>query len=389
MTSRSSNIPAEKKIFIVSIILLPILFMYATPIPGFTVGDAFLVFSLLFLIIRLKNVRIEKKLIVCFVYIVIQFILLFLLGSLQRPTTSLHYIVYFVGMLLMPNIRECGYFAIKVLKHVGSFAIILLFVQYVALQFLGIIIPGLLTFLPMTDVGLMNYSEGFQIAGRCMSLFAEPSHYAIYIILFLVCELFEKKGFNFKDLKVPLLISVSIILCASFTGFIGMIAAWGLKLLYEMRKKRVSFMALLSIALISGLMIIVLFNTEAGSYLTNEDVYSVQSEGRFIGYITLQEDLSGSGLHLLFGFGMNDTGSEFNYLPGWPRLIYYYGIIGALIYVVSFIGCVKKRTLSQIVLIVIAGLMIGTEMNFASFIMPYMLIISIFNKTLYTSEYIT
>lgn len=388
MTSQSSGIPVEKKMFVVSIILLPILFMYATPISGFTVGDAFLVFSLFFLLTRLKKVRIESKLLICFLYIVIQFLLLFLLGLLQRPTTSLHYIVYFVGMLLMPNIRECGLFAIKVLKRVGLFAVILLFIQYVALQFLGVIIPGLLTFLPMTDVGLTNYSEGFQVAGRCMSLFAEPSHYAIYIILFLVCELFEKKGLNFENLKVPLLISVSIILCASFTGFIGMLAAWGLKIFYEMRNKSISFMAVLSIALICGLMIIVLFNTVAGSYLTNEDVYSTQSEGRFIGYITLQEDLSGSELPLLFGFGMNDNGSEFNYLPGWPRLIFYYGIIGALIYVISFMCCARKRTLSMVVLIVVAGLMIGTEMNFASFIMPYILIVSIFNKALYTSDYL-
>ena len=79
---------------------------------------------------------------------------------------------------------------------------------------------------------------------------------------------------------------------------------------------------------------------------------------------------------------MNDIG-RIEYLPGWPRLIFYFGIIGSFIYIISFLLCSKWDTLSFILLIVIAGLMVGTEMNFGPFIMPYMLMIILSNKTLY------
>lgn len=367
-------VPREKRYFILSLLLLPILFMYATPIPGFTVGDAFFVLSFSIMVIKGKGVRIQRSIIPILIYVVTLTFFCILEGSLQKPTTSLRYIIYLIGVAFMPSIEQCGDYVHKTLNRIGYFIMIILIIQFVALTFFDIIVPGLLTFLPLTDTDMHNYSEGFEIAGRCMSVFAEPSHYAIYSILFLSYKLFENKGLTLKALIIPIVISLSIIMCASFTGFICMIGVWGLKLIRELKNGNIAFWMIVPLALASFLILAGIAMTSSGSYLTNSEVYDNQSVGRFAGYSFLLEEVGKTPFSLLFGHGMNDI-AELEYLPGWPRLLYYYGIIGGLIYIISFLRCARKGSFSMVLMIVIAGLMVGTEMNFSSFIMPYMTVV--------------
>lgn len=376
-----SALTTSKKYFILSVVLLPLLFQYATPISSFTVGDAFMVFSWVYLMISTKKTKVKKSLCYALVYIVLITFVYLMDGLLTKSTTSLRYIVYLLIMVYFPTVENNQDYYYKTLNWVGIFVMIVLYVQYVALYTVGIIVPGVLTFLPLTQSSFENYAVAFSSAGRCMSVFAEPSHYAIFIILFIAYRLFLNEGLSFRNIILPVLASISIVLCSSFTGVIMMAAVWALKVFYELKSKRISSIYIMSSLIVFGIMFFIIMNTSLGSYITDEEVYERQSIGRFAGYNYMFSTMDSSTLSFIFGNGMNDIG-EIEYLPGWPRLVLYFGLIGSLIYVLSFLSCAKWNTFSFVLLIIIAGLMIGTEMNFGPFIMPYMMLIILSNKSL-------
>lgn len=376
-----SALTTSKKYFILSVVLLPLLFQYATPISSFTVWDAFMVFSWVYLMISTKKTKVKKSLCYALVYIVLITFVYLMDGLLTKSTTSLRYIVYLLIMVYFPTVENNQDYYYKTLNWVGIFVMIVLYVQYVALYTVGIIVPGVLTFLPLTESSFENYAVAFSSAGRCMSVFAEPSHYAIFIILFIAYRLFLNEGLSFRNIILPVLASISIVLCSSFTGVIMMAAVWALKVFYELKSKRISSIYIMSSLIVFGIMFFIIMNTSLGSYITDEEVYERQSIGRFAGYNYMFSTMDSSTLSFIFGNGMNDIG-EIEYLPGWPRLVLYFGLIGSLIYVLSFLSCAKWNTFSFVLLIIIAGLMIGTEMNFGPFIMPYMMLIILSNKSL-------
>ncbi len=365
------KIQQSKKFFIISIIILPILFLYATPIPGFTIGDLILIINTMFLVFK-KKLKKNTPLLIFVIFLIIQTSILGSIGSLPKITTSIRYIVYLLIMSIMPTVAEERDYIIKILSKVGKFVVVFLLVQYAALQ-VGILIPGLITFLPLTADDGLSYSEIFSIGGRVMSVFAEPSHYAIYALLFLAVNLFEYPEITLKNLKWQALTSISLIACSSFSGVMCMVAVWALKLLLLIKNKQLSIKAIFPILIILLLFGFVILHTTMGTYVSDAEIYERQSAGRFGGFTYVLEQSSNLFI-LLFGNGMNDI-AEVEYLSGWPRVYFYYGIIGSLIYLMAFLQIFKKNTISMVLMILIAVLMIGTEMNFAPFIMPYILLV--------------
>lgn len=363
-----------KNNLILSVVLLPILFMYATPIPGLSIGDVVLIFSWVIFILANFKKKLQKSLIAITAYVVFTTLCFEMEGRLGRVTTSLRYVVYLMIMITFPTLRANLGTISKTITWVGIFAMGLLFIQYIFYVYFHTIIPGVLTFMPLMDSSLNDYSEGFKIAGRCMSVFAEPSHYAIFMVLFLVAILFRSRGYKMKQMVLAVLASISIVLCSSFTGIIMMMAVWGIKIVSEARFRAKDIVIIICFLAAMSAGYYVFADTVAGKYLFDEDMYQAHASGRFDGFDYIISQKNRDVLSLLLGFGMNDIG-EHAYLPGWPRLFYYYGIIGSILYIISFIKCTKIGTLSFIILIVITGLMVGTEMNFSPFILPYMLLL--------------
>lgn len=379
--STSQTMPTPKKYFILSVVLLPILFQYATPLPGFTVGDAFMVLAWVLMLLFTRKLSIKKSLLFCLAYIILLSLACYIEGTLTKSTTSLRYIFYLLIMLYFPSVENHRDYIYKVIDLVGICVMIILYIQYVAFYAMGIIVPGVLTFLPLTDTALTDYVGSFSSAGRCMSVFAEPSHYAIFILIFIAYRLFLYEGLSLKHLLLPVFASVSVVLCSSFTGIIMMAAVWALKVFTVMRSRNLSIIYVITTVLVFGIMFYLITNTALGSYIVDSEVYKRQSLGRFAGYEYMANSSNKSTSSLFFGNGMNDIG-EIAYLPGWPRLFFYYGILGSLIYVISFLFCIRWKTFSLVLMIIIAGLMVGTEMNFGPLIMPYMLMVITSDKSL-------
>ena len=279
----------------------------------------------------------------------------------------------------MPKVSRYKDYIVNIYNKLCLMSALLMVIQTIALKTLGICIPGVLTFLPLTDTNMYDYASAviYHNSGRCMSFFAEPSHFAIFVLPFLVINLMSDRV-DRKRIIQAIFVSISLIMCASFTGVLSAIIIWGLFILINVIKRNISFKFILLMVFACIIFITILLNTSGGEYLFDEEIYERQSEGRFAGFMLLDIlDINGSLLY--FGNGMVDIG-ELLYLPGWPRLLYYYGIVGTIIYILSFMSCAKRKTVSVIFLILLGILMIGTEVNFNCYFVIYMLCIYITNK---------
>lgn len=374
MKSVISPPPLAAKLFILSIVFLPHLFQYTTPLSGFTYGDCFLMLSGMFFLFS-GAAKIERKLLVLVAYVVTLTVVLQIGGSLTYINTSIHYLAYLFIVMLMPKLTTYKAYFIDIYCKATLVSAGLMVVQTIALQIYGICIPGVLTFLPLTDDAMYNYAEAvmYHNSGRCMSFFAEPSHYAVYVLPFLVIKLISNNGVAKKDLLQAVFVTVSLIMCASFTGILSAIIVWGLSVAILVLNRKLSITYILLIAISGAACAYVILNSSGGDYLSNENIYERQSQGRFSGF-SIIDVVNPSKTALYFGYGMNDIG-DLIYLPGWPRLLYYYGIVGSIIYVLTLLTCTHRKTVSVFMLFLLGVLMIGSEINFGCYFVLYMLCI--------------
>ena len=369
-------LPRTTRYFVISIVCLPLLFQYMTPLSGLTCGDFFLMVCGLFYVFS-GRVKIEWKFALLIAYVIILTLSCLLNGSLMRITTTIHYLAYLFIVMLMSNLVRYRGFCLKIYNKVCLVSAGLMVVQTIVLQITGICIPGVLTFLPLTDEDMYNYADVVMShnSGRCMSFFAEPSHFAVYVLPFLVFKLFLNNIVTRKDMVQAIFVSISLIMCASSTGILSASIVWGLFIVISIMKGNISFKNILLLIISAVSFFIVLMNSFGGEYLSNADIYERQSEGRFAGF-SLLDEVNISDEALFFGAGMNDLG-DIMYLPGWPRLLFYYGIVGSIIYILTLFSCTYRNTVSFLLLSLLGVLMVGTEVNFGCYFVLYMLCIYI------------
>lgn len=374
------------KIYILSGLLLPILFLYSLPIKGFTVGDLFLVLSIALMFATGNVKKISYPFLILITSLVFNTLSVFLIKSFSMSTllTSLRYFVYLFYIVLLPNCENFKSFATTSYLNIVKICMFYLFLQTMVLKVTGFCLPGVLTFARLTDSSLADYQSAVMIqnSGRCMSLFGEPSHYSIYVLPSLALCLFYSNT-SHKYL-MSLLISASIILSLSFTGVLVMALIWLVFLLKTMHRSGFSIQILLFV-FFSFIVAIVLFSTtKAGSYLINASNFKSQSGGRFEGFkyvFTLKQSFFG----LLFGNGMDDIGEKI-YLASWPRIIYYFGYFGFVIYLLIFLYFAKIWKLGGIIMLITIILMIGTEFTFGPLFIPYVVFIIAYRNEEYVEQ---
>lgn len=371
------------KMYLVAGLLLPILLAYTTPLSGITFGDVFLALSLICIILSCKKVKYQNGILFIIIYIVILSFGLAISDTFLLSTlfTTLRYILYLMYILILPTVRGNEDYAASIYKRICVFAAILLILQFISLHTTGYALPGVLQFLPLTDSALYDYKNVvyFLNSRRCMSLFGEPSHYAIYVLPCIALCLFRYKHILKKDIIIAGLLSLTIIMSSSFTGVIALVFVWGYWIIQNIIKKKFSWKILVLFILGLSAMGFLIFKTKLGGYFLDEEIYGRQSSGRFSGYSFLNE-LKLSFDKKLFGYGMHDVGDEGIYLSGWPRLYYYYGIVGSVIYLMGIISCAVKKRIGSVILLLLFVLMIGSEVNFMPMFVVYMIFIILFSK---------
>lgn len=366
------------KMYILAGIMLPILFAYTTPINGLTYGDVFLLFAIGCMLLQCSIVEIQNSIFYIMLYIIgSSFYVIFFesIANLHIMTAG-RYLIYLIYILFIPMVYEYKEYAMRIYKKVCTFAALLLVIQFVALNTMGYAVPGVIRFLPLTDENLYDYSYAvfYTNSRRCMSLFGEPSHYAIYVLPCLAFCLLRNRRVRNKDLCLAGILSLTIVMSSTFTGILAMIFVWGYWIEQNLIKKYFSLKLILILTLTIVTFFSLLLNTKLGYYLLNGDIYKRQAMGRFEGYIYLM-NLDICRVELIFGHGMNDIGSKGIYLAGWARLVYYYGIMGAGLYTICLWSCTSKNKIGRAILLLLFVVMIGSEVNFMPIFVTYMIMV--------------
>ena len=297
------------KMFITACILLPILFQYAG-IATVTIGDLFLMISFAVLCFFNSNIIIKKEILFLIIYILLLSMLLILQDRFETDAlwTTLRYIVYLICIAVMPNVLSESKFAITFYKKICMLVSYFFLLQYALLKVFDYCLPGVLQFFKLTDESLYDYRYAIYYTNsrRCMSVFGEPSHYAIYVLPFLILILFKKSKIEKKEMADVLVVSLTILLSSSFTGILGMLFIWGIWGVNLIKKINVPRKIVWVILLGIGAITIVLLLSDVVNYIFNIEIYSRHASERFVGFSYVFEEKS-SLFEKLFGHVMKDV----------------------------------------------------------------------------------
>ena len=365
----------------ISIVIIPILFQYSAGIATITVGDIFLLISTGALIIfNIKNIKINYNLLILFIFI----LFVTLIGIVNSDTgslnlnTTIRYLFYLFSIIFASSIVDYK-FAIRVYKVTAIASAIFLIFQIIFLNVFGIFISGVIPGLPLTDSSLNSYVDVINAAQvkRCMAFFAEPSHFAIYVLGFITVYMFNNLTINKNSIVTLIILSLSVVLSTSITGMLVLAVLWIKFIIGQLHNYKVNYMKIIGIVCVLILFLCFIFQTDGVKYLFNKDVFERQSSGRFGGfeYLNVYLDKVEIGTQLL-GIGMHDNLSTEIYLSGYPRAIYYFGFVGIFVYFIVFAKLWRKTgEVGKMLIVVIAILSMGTEMLFSDFLLPYLLFI--------------
>lgn len=370
------------KIFYTWIIILFVpLSLYKVNILTFTLADAFLITFILIYLINVILVKkenkmfINKHLLLISGGIIFHALLIILISQLGIQSEMLLRTLRFVFYLLFIALFVREFFdfnlGLKILKVTSIISSILLIIQFVLLHFanyyLSVYIPGLpLAAESLNELG-KNYALGY--AKRPNSIFQEPAHFASYVLLYFGITLFS----NYKKEKmIIILLGVSLILAGSSTGILlalGLVFLWLLKLLKELHstQKVLNFMLILTFVAIFSL---VFSKTQIFvNFVDRTFENGSATEGRFGNYSDIFLEKT-STVDKIIGHGMVRYD---DYIPGIPRIYYYFGIIGLSVFIFyGLFNMLKKPGYQKITLLLLLISSLGTEIILGKFIILYL-----------------
>lgn len=371
--------------------MIPILQLYELPGTRILVADLILAFLTIAFIVKIMAKGFiqlgtyYKPLIFILAYILVQLtIVMFLKDTnyvhdlLPRTIHNIFYI--FIVIIFVKEYFDMSY-GYEIMKNIAIFSTIYIIMQSILLETVGYYLPGTLPFFHTVidefNVGAMNAS----FAVRPRSIFTEPSGYANFIIMFLVVDLFQFKKTYGKDYFVNIFVTIGIILANSTTGYLLSLWVWMLYFirLYShkltKRKIKIAIFLLLLIPLILG----ILYKAGIFNTVINHTTSVGGLNGRIQNY-KLAFDISGlSNFEFLFGRGMMDTNY---YIPGIPRLFYYFGLVGMILWFVVYVAIwVRSNQIQRtVLLLMLINSFFGDSIFGKSYLVYYPIMIGLANK---------
>lgn len=352
-------------IFTGVIILFPILSIYGIGLGTFTLGDFFLTLScFICFLYRSDKISINISYLFFVIYIFINFIFIKAFETLTPDVTmrTLRYAFYVFVIACFVNKNFNYEFGKKFFYIICILSILMMGIQTLSWLFFHKYIQGYLPGLTILRDDLVTFSEGGKVDSlgllRPRSFFGEPAHYCQYLLGYICFLLFDKKHNNywligFFSLGIILSVSSTGILCLGFLLFIFSIKNWKKLLIY---------------APIVILILYFIYYSEyfQGFLIRMENGKS--SSDRFAGYSLLFEYRN--FFSLLFGNGMKLL--EGDYLSGYLRLFYYFGITGVILFFYEILSGYKKHNqVGKILVWLFIVLNIGTEVALGPFLIIY------------------
>ena len=229
------NISIEK-IYILSVLLLPILSLYSIGISTYSLGDLFLTISLLLLLFKkaktILNTKINIWLFVLLIYIFIISIIITIINDDFNIMPTMRYIFYLANILFFVQLDFYKKFVINAYLTISIFVSIFVIVQFISFEFFSYPIP-FFKFIDSQLSGLVYIRDR-----KYFSFFSEPAAYGEYILpSILVCLFSENKN----KLLTGIFLTFTVFLSKTFTGILGCLFVWGAWALHFIFERKIAF----------------------------------------------------------------------------------------------------------------------------------------------------
>lgn len=385
-----------KKIFTTLLVLLPILSLYFVPGTKFLFFEVIIIglFPFMFFSILKRNDIVNKilyyPLLIPLIYITLHFFVLIFIYSTEINVNpillrTLHNIFYlFTAIFFVKQYFDIE-FGIKVLKITAVVSSIYIIAQSVLISTVGFYLPGTL---PFIETIVDKFNETAAATGvdiRPRSFFSEPSAYGVYIALYLIIDLFSgKKRMKLDEFTPNIIATIGLLLSRSSTSYllgIAIWASWGLNIYLRSPLRNKGKLLLVSVMIIPILLYYVIQTRSFGIFVehtfgSGNGTLGIGVMNRISNYNFAFSIEGISTFEILFGQGMKDL--EY-YLPGIPRMYYYFGIVGSLIWcsIYIYIYCFSNWAQRRVLLLMIGISFFGDSLFGISYLIYFPFIITL------------
>lgn len=224
------------------IAFLPIISIYASGIPGLTLGDVCLILLFFFSVISSKKSNTiggtdKSRVIRTFLILAFYYLVSFCCSTILQPNPPIvemsiriiRFLFYIIVLLELSKKYFDYEIASKWVRRISVAATFYVVLQYILYFKYSYILKGYLQSIPiyLKEYSVIDYAERYQWHFfRASSFFLEPAHYAQFAVLGLCFALTGYTQKNQYSLINAILISIGIILSTSIQGIIITAILW-------------------------------------------------------------------------------------------------------------------------------------------------------------------
>lgn len=344
------------RFFTVCVCLISFFTIYS--LGGFPLGTLLILVSVLlcffYCIGCQKKIEIYMPLMSVVLFVIsISFIQLLLNDNVNIDIIDvLHYCFYCLIIAVFCNDFFDIQFGYKLYKYACYFAAGFAFFQFIIFKLFRYYVVGKI--IPFLSANIENYYENISSTSslRVYSVFAEPSHFGLFISIFLTLDLLVIKKDNFKTRKVVgnLILSFSVFLSRTSTGILlcGLIWwIWMIKNRKRIFKNKAGLLGVISILILG----IYIFFFSESMVVFLEHTLGNGTKGRINGFKYIIDSE-----FTLWGNGMSQYGNEV-YLVDFAWLYSYFGVVGVVFYLFFYGSVLLKAEKEKISIIFIMFLL--------------------------------
>ena len=387
-----------RKLFSVSVAILPLIMVYKSPIPGVDLGTFWILCISVFLIPNIQSFKLPKNtplLLFVFYTIVSTLVSMLFQYNINYSLILLRMFKYVILIFFIIFLYYEKYFdfeiAIKTLKIVTLLAVSYIIIQKITYHLTGIILPrGFLNLITVDSYSKNDYVQIAKTFYRPTAFFIEPASFVQYAILYLTYSIFGwSKQPIIHNIKHSIYITIGIILSGSGQGLILLLVVWGLwflKRVVPVRPDVKKLIIFISVIAMMSMIIPVLMDTPVVAKNLDR-IFDRQSFG--LGYAGIARTQTYTyvyelkGIFKLIGMGYGNVPLD-TYFPSLAYTLYCSGIVGGILLLCFFINMYLKTVYFQKAFVIVyAILIIGSTAFFAINICFYLPFLIYNNKMAY------
>lgn len=305
----------------------PILGIYMIGVPFLSLSQILLICMSVFCIVRVKKTyKVYFKAFIAYAIIISLFRFAepwVIIGDCIHDILSL--VLFFFILSSLITYADYEIFKRTIIK-LGVVSLAFFLLQY-TLSLFGIRISGIIPFMPLANGVPTSTFINTQIGRERLSgLFQEPAHYAEFMVIVLIFILFSSMK-NLTKISLATLVSLSILMSNSASGFAMLIVIWSIWLfVFHLKSSKHKALYLIIMIAVVFVIIVIAVNNESIMMMAGRvselsgETETAHGRSTYIrvvrGYIPFME---GSFIDQIFGNGL---GTIMSYVKGHPQSDY-------------------------------------------------------------------